>query len=195
MKANEVKIGGEYLARIGKTPFPVRIVAEKPSGGWSAINLNNNKKAFISLARLLQEMPTATETHAPTTTVTTEDNLTVIEVPLATVETIGGTADPNSPLIEKPKRGRKPKTEAGNAEGKTSLSQLDAAAKVLGEAIAPMSTKQMVEVMATKGYWSSPGGKTPHATLYSAILRELQSKGETGRFIKTDRGHFILRTA
>ncbi len=168
MKANDVKIGGEYQARIGKTPFPVRIVSEKASGGWSAINLNNDKKVFISLARLLQEIPAATET-----TVTTEGNLTVVEVPPATVETIDGTK-------AKTNRGRKPKADAGTAEGKTSLSQLDAAAKVLGEATEPMTTKEMVEAMTTKGYWTSPGGKTPHATLYSAILRELQSKGETG---------------
>ena len=183
MKANDVKIGGEYLARIGKTPFPVRIVSEKASGGWSAINLNNDKKVFISLARLLQEIPAATET-----TVTTEGNLTVVEVPPATVETIDDTTP-------KPTRGRKPKSDATTTEGKSSLSQLDAAAKVLGEATEPMTTKEMVEAMTTKGYWTSPGGKTPHATLYSAILRELQSKGETGRFIKTDRGHFKLRTA
>ena len=183
MKANDVKIGGEYQARIGKTPFPVRIVSEKASGGWSAINLNNDKKVFISLARLLQEIPAATET-----TVTTEGNLTVVEVPPATTETIDGTKP-------KPTRGRKTKTDVENGEGKTSLSQLDAAAKVLGEATEPLTTKEMVEAMTTKGYWTSPGGKTPHATLYSAILRELQSKGETGRFIKTDRGHFKLRTA
>ena len=183
MKANDVKIGGEYQARIGKTPFPVRIVSEKASGGWSAINLNNDKKVFISLARLLQEIPAATET-----TVTTEGNLTVVEVPPATTETIDGTKP-------KPTRGRKTKTDAENGEDKTSLSQLDAAAKVLGEATEPLTTKEMVEAMTTKGYWTSPGGKTPHATLYSAILRELQSKGETGRFIKTDRGHFKLRTA
>ena len=183
MKANDVKIGGEYQARIGKTPFPVRIVSEKASGGWSAINLNNDKKVFISLARLLQEIPAATET-----TVTTEGNLTVVEVPPATTETIDGTKP-------KPTRGRKTKTDVENGEGKTSLSQLDAAAKVLGEATKPLTTKEMVEAMTTKGYWTSPGGKTPHATLYSAILRELQSKGETGRFIKTDRGHFKLRTA
>lgn len=183
MKANDVKIGGEYLARIGKTPFPVRIVSEKASGGWSAINLNNDKKVFISLARLLQEMPAATET-----TVTTDGNLTVVEVPPAITETIDGTTP-------KPARSRKQKADAGTAEGKTSLSQLDAAAKVLGESTEPMTTKEMVETMTAKGYWTSPGGKTPHATLYSAILRELQAKGETGRFIKTDRGHFKLRTA
>lgn len=183
MKANDVKIDGEYQARIGKTLIPVRIVAEKASGGWTAVNITTGKKVFISLARLLQEMPAPTET-----TVTTEGNLTTVEVPPATVETIEGTST-------KAKRGRKPMAEASITEGKTTLSQLDAAAKVLGEAAEPMTTKEMVETMATKGYWSSPGGKTPHATLYSAILRELQSKGEASRFIKTERGHFKLRTA
>src|SRR5579884_3000386 len=55
------------------------------------------------------------------------------------------------------------------------LSALDAAAKVLGEAGAPMNCKEMIEAMATKGYWTSPGGKTPHATLYAAILREISA--------------------
>jgi hypothetical protein len=44
--------------------------------------------------------------------------------------------------------------------------------------------------MADQGLWASPGGATPHATLYSAILRELKSKGKDARFKKTDRGRF-----
>lgn len=70
------------------------------------------------------------------------------------------------------------------------LSALDAAAKVLAESSEPLNTKQMVEAMAAKGYWTSPGGKTPHATLYSAILREITTKGNESRFKKTERGHF-----
>jgi len=70
------------------------------------------------------------------------------------------------------------------------LSALDAAAKVLVEAGEPLNTKQMVEAMAAKGYWKSPGGATPHATLYSAITREIKTKGNSARFKKTDRGHF-----
>jgi hypothetical protein len=53
------------------------------------------------------------------------------------------------------------------------MSSLDAAAKVLGEKKEPMTTAQMIELMGAKGYWKSPGGKTPGATLHSAILREL----------------------
>lgn len=69
------------------------------------------------------------------------------------------------------------------------LSCLDAAAKVLGEAKEPMNTKEMIEAMASKKYWTSPGGKTPAATLYSAILREL-GKAKESRFKKTERGKF-----
>ena len=75
------------------------------------------------------------------------------------------------------------------------LSQLDAAVKVLTEVGTPMTTKAMIEAMATKGYWTSPGGATPAQTLYSAILRELQKKGTDARFTKVDRGQFTLNLA
>ena len=74
------------------------------------------------------------------------------------------------------------------------LSALDAAIKVLAEANEPLNTKQMVEAMAAKGYWESPGGATPHATLYSAILREINNKGNEARFKKTERGHFTTKS-
>jgi hypothetical protein len=32
-----------------------------------------------------------------------------------------------------------------------------------------MNCKEMIEAMAAKGYWTTPGGKTPHATLYTAV--------------------------
>ncbi len=41
------------------------------------------------------------------------------------------------------------------------MSCLDAAARVLAEAGQPMTTQEMIDAMAAKGYWSSPGGKTP----------------------------------
>mgnify|MGYP002630680250 CR=1 FL=1 len=74
------------------------------------------------------------------------------------------------------------------------LSAIDAAAKVLGESKEPLNAKEMVEAMSAKKYWTSPGGKTPHATLYSAILREIQKKGDDARFRKVERGRFTLTT-
>jgi hypothetical protein len=73
---------------------------------------------------------------------------------------------------------------------KKKLSAVDAAAKVVGEANEPMNTKQMIEAMAAKKLWTSPGGKTPWATLYSAILREINVKGKESRFKKIERGTF-----
>ena len=87
---------------------------------------------------------------------------------------------------------RKGKTKQAKAD--RPLSALDAAAKVLGEAGASLNTRQMIEVMAEKGYWTSPGGKTPAATLFSAIPREINTKGDASRFVKTQRGQFTLRT-
>ncbi len=93
--------------------------------------------------------------------------------------------------------GKKPRAKKVTAEPAVTekrLSCLTAALKVLAEAGEPLNTKQMIEAMATKGYWTSPEGKTPHATLYSAILREI-SKGDASRFVKTERGRFAVRSA
>ena len=84
------------------------------------------------------------------------------------------------------------KTPAKATEKK--LSAIDAAAQVLGESKEPLNTKEMVEAMSAKKYWTSPGGKTPHATLYSAILREIRKKGDDARFRKVERGRFTLTT-
>jgi len=70
------------------------------------------------------------------------------------------------------------------------LSDLDAAAQLLAGAKQPMNCKELIEAMAAKKLWTSPGGKTPHATLYSAILREMQTKGNDSRFVKAERGRF-----
>lgn len=73
------------------------------------------------------------------------------------------------------------------------LSAIDAAAKVLATAKEPMNCKELIEAMAAKKLWTSPGGKTPHATLFSAILREIQTKGKDARFKKAERGKFTAK--
>jgi hypothetical protein len=86
------------------------------------------------------------------------------------------------------------KKEQDNGKDKKT-SAIDAAAKVLAETGAPMSCKEMIGAMAGKGYWTSPGGKTPDATLCSAILREIKVKGEQSQFIKVGPGRFARRSA
>ena len=88
----------------------------------------------------------------------------------------------------------KPKTKASakaKADAGKKMSQIDAALAVLAKTDEPMNCKAMVDAMATLGYWSSPGGKTPEATLYASILRDLK-KGKDARFAKVDRGQFTL---
>ncbi len=73
------------------------------------------------------------------------------------------------------------------------LSAIDAAAKVLGEAGHAMTAKELIEAMAAKGYWTSPHGLTPQATLFAAISREVSTKGKDARFVKAERGKFALK--
>ncbi|MBK9126296.1 MAG: hypothetical protein IPM13_00640 [Phycisphaerales bacterium] len=90
------------------------------------------------------------------------------------------------PKAAKPKMERKP---AADAKPKR-VSALDAAAQVLADSDKPLRAKDMIEAMATRGLWSSPNGKTPEATLYAAILREISTKGDAARFRKVERGQF-----
>jgi hypothetical protein len=73
------------------------------------------------------------------------------------------------------------------------LGALDAAAQVLTASKEPLNCKAMIDAMAKKALWTSPGGKTPHATLYSAIIREIALKGKESRFVKTERGKFAAK--
>ena len=84
------------------------------------------------------------------------------------------------------------KAPAKKAEKK--MSGLDAAAKVLAGSKEPLRAKEIVERMEAKGYWKSPGGKTPHATIYAAMLREINEKGKDARFKKMDRGLFAANS-
>ena len=91
-----------------------------------------------------------------------------------------------------PKADVKPKSAAkATAQKKPKrLSAIDAAAQVLAKAGKPMSSQELIEAMEKAGLWKSPAGKTPHATLYAAMLREIATKGKQSRFTKIDRGQF-----
>ena len=90
---------------------------------------------------------------------------------------------------EAPKSEPKPgaKTEPKKAR---KMGALDAAAIVLADAGKPMRSKDLIAEMAKRGLWASPGGKTPEATLYAAILREIGAKGAAARFARAGKGEF-----
>ncbi len=70
------------------------------------------------------------------------------------------------------------------------LSALRAAARVLAETGRAMNCRELIATMAAQGYWTSPGGRTPEATLASAMAREIGAQGAQARFRKVDRGQF-----
>ena len=57
-----------------------------------------------------------------------------------------------------------------------------------------MNCKVLTGDVLMRGLWKTLG-RTPEATLYAAIIREIAAKGETSRFIKTDRGLFAINPA
>jgi hypothetical protein len=85
-----------------------------------------------------------------------------------------------APKAHQPKTPRKPKR----------VSALNAAAHVLAGASKPMSAGDLIQEMEAKKLWTSPGGKTPTATLSAAIGREIKDKGKEARFKKAERGLF-----
>ncbi len=97
-----------------------------------------------------------------------------------------------APTVVKLALANTPKSEEAGDTAEKKLSAIDAAVKVLAESRKAMNCQELIGAMAIKNYWSSPAGKTPAATLYSAILRDL-ARGDDSRFVKTGRGYFTLK--
>jgi hypothetical protein len=113
------------------------------------------------------------------------------EVP--TAKEVANNANLGAAAKGKKAKGEKaPKTLKAVKEPKAKrVSALDAAAQVLAASEVPMRAKEMIAAMEAKGLWTSPGGKTPEATLYAAIIREIAAKGSAARFKKHERGVFV----
>lgn len=116
------------------------------------------------------------------------------EAPVAAIPaTVPVQAEPLAAAPAEPAKAGK-RLAKGKADNPKKVGALDAAARLLGEAGRSMTCQEMIDGMAAKGYWTTPGGKTPAATLYSAILREMNVKGDAARFAKTSRGQFGLKS-
>lgn len=174
MKKNEVQIGGVYTAKVSDKVVQVRVDAEKGTG-WSATNLVTGKAIYIKSAQRLREA----------VSVATDGPEITTKAPAR-----GHTAKKTDGRTTKAKPAKVATRGKQGGQGGKKVSCLDAAARVLAESDEPLNTKQMIETMGKKGLWTSPAGKTPHATLYSAILREINAKGNGARFKKTERGKF-----
>jgi hypothetical protein len=86
-----------------------------------------------------------------------------------------------------PKAEKTAKTPKEKPARKPSL--LDHAVAILKNAKEPLSCKEITEQVMKSTDWTT-NGKTPWATLYSAIIREIAEKKAESRFKKMDRGMF-----
>ena len=107
----------------------------------------------------------------------------------ATTRKAGKSARP-ARTARTPKTGMSDSARTPDATEKP-MSGLDAAAEILADADKPMRARELVDAMIDGGLWKS-GGKTPHSTIYAAMIREIAAKGDASRFRKTDRGLFAF---
>ena len=66
---------------------------------------------------------------------------------------------------------------------------------VLADAKEPMNAKAIVDAAIAAGWYEPGKGKTPHATLYSSMLREARDDSDKARFRKAKRGMWELTEA
>jgi hypothetical protein len=200
MKKNEVKVGSTYLAKVSDKVVPVRIDQENPHGGWDATNLATKKAVRIKSAQRLRAE--AGRKAAPTAQVGIGAKPAAESAKDTKAASAAAGGESTNPLeahyraqkdaakvagdARKTKKATVAKPKAARKPGILTL-----AADVLRDAKAPMDCKAIVEKVLAKGLWHTKG-KTPAATLYAAIIREIAAKGKETRFHKTDRGMFEL---
>ncbi len=100
--------------------------------------------------------------------------------------------EPKKAAVKRAANGGKAMVTKAKTPATKRVSALDAAAKVLEKSGKPMRSRELINAMADQGLWKSPGGKTPWATLYSAMIREISTSGKDSRFKKVDRGAFAF---
>ena len=118
--------------------------------------------------------------------------MTVADAARLAPGTHGARGKTSTPKATKAARGRNVGQQGAPPAKEKRVGLVDAAILILHEAgNKPMNVKDIVEAILAKKLWSTTG-KTPAATLYSSILRDIQKKGSEARFKKVDRGQFAL---
>ena len=183
MKKDDVMLGGEYAVKVNGQIVCVVVEDEHPAGGWVGTNQKTGKQVRIKSAQRLRGW--------------WDDYLKGGDEQAHTPPQGDGAAE-DVPKVKEPMR-RAPRakpaptclasTDRSAARQGGRMSGLDAAAKVLEEAGGPLDCRTIVERAFEKGYWHSDG-KTPAATLYAAILRDIRKYEKNSRFVKAGPGKF-----
>jgi len=180
-----VEVGKVYSCKLAGSYVPVRIDKAVGKGRYQGMSMTDGKPVKVHAKDIRGDGQTCKDWHISKQPAK-ENAATTAEA---------AESQKASPVDDKKNRQSKTdkpaqsKPKATKAERKPS--GLDAAAQVLAEAGEPLNTKVMVERMLAKGLWKTDG-KTPSATIYAAIIREIAVKGIASRFRKVERGKFEL---
>ena len=221
MKKNEVQIGATYLVSVTGKLAPVRIVCEHPHHGWNGVNVDTKREVRIKSAQRLRKRldaaPRALPSErlgVPPTTPGVDAKIKAAEdatapKPVQAAQDAPGAARPTEASKDAGARagratgdpgakGGQPVAKGGKAtclreDTHRQMSLVDAAVSILSQGSGdPMGCKDLVAEAVNRGLWAPRTGKTPASTLYAAILREIATKGDKSRFVKTERGKFAL---
>jgi hypothetical protein len=206
MKKNEVQIGATYQVSVTGKLASVKIVRENPHGGWNGVNVDTKREVRIKSAQRLRKRldaaPRALPSErlgVPPTTPDVDAKVNAAEAAPATApkptqaaQDAPGAARPTEASKDAGARSGCPTGDPG-AKGAKTMSLVDAAVSILSQGSGdPMGCKDLVAEAVNRGLWAPRTGKTPASTLYAAILREIATKGDKSRFVKTERGRFAL---
>lgn len=145
------------------------------------------------------------DTNEPVNTTTSESEAEMSESnPTKSKKKAKGTGTKAAGKANKPAKAGKPKSDKAAKASKPAkaakpakepkekkVGALDAAVQVLKGRTNPMTCQELIDVMAERKLWSSPGGKTPAQTLSAAINREIANKGAESRFTKPEAGKYL----
>ena len=188
MSKAKIQVGLVYSAKVGEAILPVRIDKPLPGGRYQGLDMHGGKPVTVKAAAIRGEGRTPKQWHL--TRQKAEQNVADVAAREAKLQRaakdIGKVLGVPVGVVPPEADGRgKP------AKAQRRPSGLDAAVQVLAEAKTPLTAAEMVKRMLEGKLWQT-SGKTPAATIYAAIIREIAAKGRDARFDKVERGKFVL---
>ncbi len=166
LRPESIQVGHVYSVKLNGRYQPV-LIAGQTKDGWTGEVVGLKKPQAVTITD-----PKTVRSHCPSLT-------TKYGMPAAKAEAADTLAKTKAKDAT-----RTPRARQGGV--------LAAAVKVLGTAKEPMGCKAIVETALARGLWKTKG-KTPAATLYSALLRHMQKAGSDALFTKVGRGRFALK--
>jgi len=220
MKKADVQINATYLVKVAGNLVPVKITREHDNGGWEGTSVKTGKtirvkspqrlrkrladasnlkavhKADQENARLDEQRAASADGQTASERAMAESAKDAVKAKRRIVTKAEYEAQASDAATDTPERDTGERAATGgqrDGDDAKPMSLLDAAAHLLSLGTGdPMRCKDIVDLAVARGLWTPGEGKTPSNTLYASILREIKTKGEASRFVKTERGKFAV---